>query len=450
VGKIEGKSAPKIQEWKDISQVPYSEPSHMRTGWSSPFYTEKHIQFRKAIREYLDINVRPWCEQAELDDSYPPQELFQRLGQDGFLAAVIGDKRGLKMVPRLPGGIKPEEFDYFCEGIVHEECGRLGTPGATDGILAGLVISLPLVLNFGFADKSLGPKVAKEVLLGNKRMVLAVTEPFVGSDVANVRMTATKSADGSYYILNGVKKWISSAMPADYFMTLARTGGPGAGGLSYFMVERSEGLETKQISTSYAKSAGTALVIYENVKVPASHLLSGKEGDGFRQAMINFSHERWLIIGRMISTTRYALEEAWKWAIQREVFGKPLITQPVIRLKLGDMSARLEAVQAWYENITFQMTRMSFVEQGVLLSGPMALLKYEATRIGALIADQTPQILGGRAITKTGLGRNVERFMRTYKFGAIVSFKCYQQIEYIKVRKGIFFKIKIQLTRICT
>ena len=122
----------------------------------------------------------------------------------------------------------------------------------------------------------------------------------------------------------------------------------------------------------------------------------------------------------MLSTTRYCLEESWKWGLQREVFGKPLINNPVIKFKLGDMSARLEACQAWYEAVTYQMTKMTFQEQGTHLSGTMALLKYEATRIGALVADQTPQILGGRGITKTGMGRTTERFMRTYKFGAIL------------------------------
>lgn len=420
-GSVEG--APKtgkFQAWSDISAVPYSEPSHLRAGFASPYYTEKHVAFRKAVRETLDREVREWAERAETTNEYPSLEFNQKLGKAGIHAALSGRGSHLKEGPPLPGGIKFEEFDLFMEGIVHEEFGRLAAPGATDGIVAGMVISLPVVVHFLNNNKPLQSKVIREVLHGDKRICLAVTEPFAGSDVANIRATAVKSADGSHYILNGVKKWISGGMCADYFVTLARTGGPGAGGLSYFLVPRGEGLETKQISTSYSKSAGTAYVTYEDVKIPADHLIGGKEGRGFVQAMNNFTKERWLIIARVLSMTRHCVEACWLWSVQREVFGKPLSNQPVIRAKLADLSARVEATQNWYENMTFQMTRMSFEEQGKKLSGPMALLKYEATRVAALVADQSPQILGGRALTHGNMGGRVERFCRAAKFGSIL------------------------------
>jgi alkylation response protein AidB-like acyl-CoA dehydrogenase len=71
------------------------------------------------------------------------------------------------------------------------------------------------------------------------------------------------------------------------------------------------------------------------------------------------------------------ISQCFKWSLQREVFGKPLMSQPLIRFKLADMSARIEGLQNWYENITFQMSKMSFQEAGRSLSGPIALLKYE-------------------------------------------------------------------------
>jgi alkylation response protein AidB-like acyl-CoA dehydrogenase len=419
-GTVEGAKPVRLQSWSDFSAVPYAEPSSIRKGFASPYYTEKHNAFRKAVREILDRDVRAWAAQAEQTNEYPPLELFQKLGQAGLIAALTGKGDHLKYGPPLPGGVKPEEFDIFMEGIVHEELGRLAAPGATDSLCAGMVISFPVPAHFGFKDKTIFPKLAQEILSGNKRIVLAVSEPFAGSDVASVRTTAVKSADGSHYILNGVKKWITGGFTADYFITLARTGGPGAGGLSYFLVPRSEGLETKQISTAYSKSAGTALVIYENVKVPADYLVGGKEGRGFVQAMQNFSKERWLICARMIATTRYTVEECWKWSMQREVFGKPLVNQPLIQFKLAEMSARVEAVQNWYENITFQMSKMGFEQQGMFLSGPIALLKYEVTRVGTLVADQAPQVFGGRAITSTGMGVVVERFCRASKFASIL------------------------------
>ena len=114
------------------------------------------------------------------------------------------------------------------------------------------------------------------------------------------------------------------------------------------------------------------------------------------------------------------VEECFKWAHQREVFGKRLIDEPVIRQKLAHMVAQVESVQNWLENITYQMTKMGYKEQSVKLAGPIALLKLMCTRVAHNVSDEACQIFGGRGITKTGMGRIIEGFQRTYKFGAIL------------------------------
>jgi alkylation response protein AidB-like acyl-CoA dehydrogenase len=161
---------------------------------------------------------------------------------------------------------------------------------------------------------------------------LAITEPTVGSDVARIRTTATRSPDGKYFIVNGTKKWITNGTFADYFSTAVVT----EKGISMLLIERSEGLETKPIKTSYSASAGTSYITFENVKVPVENLL-GTEGKGFQVIMYNFNHERWYINSSLIRATRTVVEESFKWATQRKVFGKRLIEQPVIRNKLAHM-----------------------------------------------------------------------------------------------------------------
>lgn len=158
--------------------------------------------------------------------------------------------------------------------IVHEEMARIGVRGTDDGIVSGMVISLPTVLNFG--SKAMKAKVVPEILSGRKRMALAITEPYAGSDVSRIRTNAKLSADGKHYIVNGVKKWITGGCWADYFSVAVQT----EKGMSMLLIERSEGVETKLIKTSYAPTAGTAYVTFENVKVPVENLL-GKEGKGF-------------------------------------------------------------------------------------------------------------------------------------------------------------------------
>lgn len=180
------------------------------------------------------------------------------------------------------------------------------------------------------------------------------------------------------------------------------------------LIERSfGGVETKPIKTAYSAAAGTAYVTFENVKVPVGNLL-GKVNDGLKVVLSNFNHERWGMIVATNRSSRYVLEECLKWAVQRKVFGKPLIEQPVIRQKIGSMIAKIESDHAMLEKITDQMNKMTYAEMSEHLAGPIALLKYQVTRTATVVADEACQIFGGRALTKTGMGRTIEMFMRTW------------------------------------
>ena len=270
------------------------------------------------------------------------------MGSFGLLASRVGPGKHLQGF-NLPANVSPSEFDYFHEMIAHEEVYALGLAGYGDALGTGLVIGLPPILHFG--KPQIQQKVVPQVLNGEKRICLAISEPGAGSDVAAIKATAVKSQCGKFYIVNGIKKWITNGTFCDYFSTAVRTSdSKGPGGISMLLIERrylsfwlylikyniSEGLETKSIKTSYSPSAGTALVILEDVKVPVENLL-GKEGQGFQVIMYNFNHERWLIVCEVLRLTRLVLEECFKWANQRLVFGQKLIEQPVIRQKLAHM-----------------------------------------------------------------------------------------------------------------
>lgn len=237
--------------------------------------------------------------------------------------------------------------------------------------------------------------------------------------MANIQTTAVKSPCGKFYIVNGVKKWITNGTFSDYFVTAVRTGGPGLGGISLLLIERSEGLETEIIKTSYSPAAGTAYITYENVKVPVENLLY-KENQGFKCVMANFNHERWVICVSANRSSRLVVEECMKWAHQRLVFGKPLADQPVIRAKLAKMIAAVEGCHNWGENITYQMSKMTYQEQAQYLAGPIALLKYYVTRVQSAVVDDAAQIFGGRAISRSGMGQVIERLARAQKFPAIL------------------------------
>jgi alkylation response protein AidB-like acyl-CoA dehydrogenase len=209
-------------------------------------------------------------------------------------------------------------------------------------------------------------------------------------------------------------------MYADYFTVACKTYGGSApdGSITCLLVPRTDGVKTTAMPTMYSAAAGTAYVTFDNVRVPADHIL-GEEGKGFFIIMANFNHERWSICVGVVRSCRTIVEECLLWASQRQVFGKPLMSQPVIRLKLAAMIGKTEAMQAWVESITHQMCRMNYATQARRLAGPIAFLKMMSTRWAGEITDEAVQIFGGRALSLTGMGRFVERYHRSRKFEAV-------------------------------
>lgn len=410
-----------------IDVAPYSEPSAWM-GWHSPYYNDSHKRMRLKLRAFVENVLRPEADESEEAGDHPSIEISQAMGKCGLLAARIG-KDVIPFVGKIPGidfeaglGVKPGEFDCFHEQIAHEEMGRLSSPSYCDGLGAGFCIGLPPVLHF--APPHIRDKVFPELLRGDKRICLAISEPAAGSDVGGMLTTATKTPDGKFYIVNGIKKWITNGMFADYFTTAVRTGEGGKNAFSMLFISRDMGVQTKAIKTTYSSCAGTALVIFDNVKVPVENLMGlgnkGKEGQGFACIMYNFNHERWFIVAQFLASCRVLLGDCFKWANQRMAFGKPLIEQPVLRQKLARMAGVLESAHSMLENVTYQMNTMPYTEQSEKLGGPIALLKYQATRSATLIADEAVQMFGGRGITRTGMGVNIERFQKTYKYASIL------------------------------
>ncbi|CCA69912.1 related to acyl-coa dehydrogenase, long-chain specific precursor [Serendipita indica DSM 11827] len=345
----------------ELSAVPYAEPTWLSKGYYSP-----HKELQKAMRKFVDEIV------------YPDAQ------------ACPG--KHLKGLTLMDGIVKPEEFDYFHEMIITQELVRVGARGYGDGMLGGMVIGLPPVMNFG--NEQVRSKVMPEVLGGKKFICLAISEAFAGSDVSGMKTTAVKTPDGKHWIVNGTKKWITNGTFADYFTVGCRTDG----GFTVILVERGPGVETSAIKTSYSPTAGTAYITFDNVKVPVENTL-GPEDAGLLVILSNFNHERWVMICASARAQRLVVEEC---------------------LKLAEMIARCEAIQSWLENITYQMTKMSYKTMSDKLAGQIAFAKAYSTEGAQKTAADAVQIFGGRGITKTGMGRFIEHYHRTVTFDAIL------------------------------
>merc|ERR1711916_143623 len=258
------------------------------------------------------------------------------------------------------GGVGKDEFDYFHELVSHTERARLFTPGFEDSIEAGLNIATPCLIKYGTNEKH--KEVTRQVINGDTVICLAITEPFTGSDVASIQTTAVKSPDGTHYIVNGANKWITNGTFAKWFVTAVKTGS-GRGGISLLLIERTEGVETEVIKTSYSSAAGTAYITFDNVKVPAENLI-GQENKGFLYILNNFNHERATIAMYTVARARVVIEESIKWAYQRKVFGKRLITVEAIQQKLAEMISVFEASFQMLLDVLYQMQHLPEAEQG--------------------------------------------------------------------------------------
>ena len=152
-------------------------------------------------------NCHEWDEEKQL-----PRALFTQMAEAGVLQGVCGPPWPTATAGRAPAGdIKPEEFDVWCELISIDEIARCGSGGVVWGLFGGLSIGLPPVAHFG--SKALKERIVGPCLRGEKVICLAITEPYAGSDVANLQCEAKLSEDGKHYIVNGEKKCQRSTQP---------------------------------------------------------------------------------------------------------------------------------------------------------------------------------------------------------------------------------------------
>jgi alkylation response protein AidB-like acyl-CoA dehydrogenase len=307
----------------------------------------------------------------------------------------------------IAAGIKPEEWDGFHDFIMWDEL--YASAPSLGNVFIGLVVGAPPINKF--ASQKLQDKVLPEILSGKKRICLAITEPSAGSDVRNVTTVAEKTPDGKHYIVNGEKKWITNGMYSDYFMTLVRTGGEGASGLSMLLIPRSEGIRTRKIEIGPGGLTATTYVMFEDVKVPVEYLV-GSEGQGFRYTMSNFNHERLWICFQALRGARICLQDAMAWCQKREAFGITLIEQPVVRHKFGHMARQIDGLQSWIESTVYELEHLSAEKAGQLLGGQTALMKAHSGIVAKYIAEESQKLMGGLGLTKTGQGARIENIAR--------------------------------------
>ncbi|GIZ39516.1 hypothetical protein CKM354_000289700 [Cercospora kikuchii] len=394
-----------------MNPVPFSEAPWLRMP--SPFYEETHRVWQKFCREFIGANFTQYALQWE-NEGAVPAEVYRSFGKANMLAACLPAPLPAKLLRAHGithiGPLAVEDFDYTHTSIFLSEMMSCGLSGPVSSLITGVAYGTPLLIDH--APQKIQSELIPEILKGNKRICIAITEPDAGSDVAGLQATAVKSADGKHYVINGAKKWITNGLWSDYASTCVRTGGKGPSGLSLLLVPlKNDGVSVRRIAVSGRKCSGTSYIEFDDVKVPVENLI-GKEGNGMKYIMNNFNHERLSIAINTTNQARVALSSAFEYVTQREAFGAPLINQPVVRNRLARAGAKLETQWAWVESLVYQYKHLPAHEAASKLGGMTALVKANAGMVLNECAECAQILFGGNGYTQSGKGELVEKIAR--------------------------------------
>ncbi len=358
----------------------------------SLYYDESHDAFRETVRRFVDKEIAPFVDEWDEAGGFP-RELYKKAADVGIIGLGY---------PEEYGGSPCDQFHRI---VLSQELARAACGGVSASLMSHSIGSPPIV---AVGPEAMKKRVLPQVLAGEKISALAITEPSGGSDVAQLKTTAKR--EGDHYIVNGSKMFITSGVRADFYTVAVRTGGPGAGGVSLLLIERGmEGFTQQPLKKMGWWASDTAQLFFDDVKVPVENLI-GEENKGFRYVMLNFNSERLGMAASCTAFSRVCLEESIAWARERKVFGGRLADQQVIRHKLVDMAMKVNATQAWLEQLAWR------VQNGESPAAEIAMLKNQATQTMAFCASEGVQIHGGMGFMR---GTKVERIYREVKVNAI-------------------------------
>ena len=360
----------------------------------NPYQTEERRAFQDMIAKFMETEIWPHVDDWEEAGSYP-HEINEKICALGVFGFDIAEEYG---------GLGFD--DAHMRKASGVEMGRSSAGGVMASVGSRSIMLKPLT---ELASDPIKQRVLPELLSGRKGGALGITEPGGGSDVANMQTTARK--DGNEWVLNGQKMFITGGMQASYFVIGARTGGDGMGGISLFFVEAdTPGFTRTAIERKMGWWASdTAVLYFDDCRIPAENLM-GEEDKGFYAIMNNFNYERFWMAAQMLGMSMRLFDECVAYGRDRKTFGKPLVTHQVIRHKLAEMSARIDAMDAYLNQVA------EIMNGGDMPVAEISKLKFWCSAQLEWIANEAMQIFGGAGYLR---GNAVERIYRDVKVQSI-------------------------------
>ncbi|HWE17008.1 MAG TPA: acyl-CoA dehydrogenase family protein [Hyphomicrobiaceae bacterium] len=338
---------------------------------------------RHEMRRFAQGEVAPHAHEWHLSNSYIPAEVLAKLGELGVFSLTL---------PEAAGGLGLGK-EAMC--VVSEELSRgyigVGSLGTRSEIAAELIL--------GAGTDEQKQKYLPRIASGELLPTAVFTEPNTGSDLASLKTRAVR--EGETYKVTGQKTWITHAVRADLMTLLVRTNAsePGYKGLSMLLAEKPRGTDAEPFPAEGMSGSEIEVLGYRGMKeydisfdgfeVPASQLLGGVEGQGFKQLMTTFEAARIQTAARAIGVAQSAMDLALKYALERNQFGKPIYAFPRVANKIVMMAVETMIAR----QLTYFAAREK--DEGRRCDLEAGMAKLLAARIAWANADNAVQIHGG-------------------------------------------------------
>ncbi|MFJ4944396.1 acyl-CoA dehydrogenase family protein [Streptomyces albidoflavus] len=341
-------------------------------------YNEDHEAFRDTLRSFIEAEVVPVYDEW-LAAGQAPREFYYKLGELGIFGIEV---------PEEFGGAGEESFKY--QAIISEECARAGVSFGGSGVHVALC--LPYLKAYATEDQK--KRWLPDFVTGTTMYAIAMTEPGTGSDLAGMKTTAKLSADGTHYVLNGAKTFITGGVHADRVIVCARTAAPTPEdrrfGISLFVVDtKSEGHAVgRKLDKLGLRTSDTAELSFTDVKVPVEDLL-GEENKGFAYLGQNLPQERLGIAVGAYAQAAAAIRFAKEYVQDRTVFGKTVASFQNTKFELAACQAEVDAAEAVCDRA------LEAHDAGELSAAEAASAKLFCTEVASRVIDRCLQLHGG-------------------------------------------------------
>ncbi len=347
--------------------------------------TEDQVQIRDAVRELCRGEFASQAAKWDRDDAIPPAAIA-KLAEMGLLGMNV---------PEAWGGLG---YDSRTVTMVIEEIARVSAALAIMVAVHNSVCAYPI---YAFGSDEQKKKYLPKLTSGSVG-AFSLSEPGSGSDAAALSTVAKR--DGEHYLLSGEKNWVTNGRHVWTFLVLARTGGPGAKGISAFIIEKDQQGMTigKSEDKMGIRGSDTVTLAFDGARVPVAQRL-GPEGEGFKIALNSLDAGRIGVAAQALGVMTAAFHEAVRYAQQRKAWGEPLSKIQSIQFKLAEMERRVQCSRLLIQKAAW----LKDSGQDFIRAASMA--KLYSTEAATWVTHQAIQVHGGYGYVKEYA---VERYYR--------------------------------------